>query len=134
MASSDDLMFEYLLGMGSMQPEQNELKRKQAIVEALRQSAMAPQQGQMVSGHYVAPGIGGLASQLGNAYMTKQAQDQVTQGAAGLNERQKAMLEELRRRRQQAQMSAGMYGAAPTATPSQSTDPYTQFLLNGEGA
>lgn len=96
---NDDLMFDYLVQMGAMRPEEAELKKKQAMVDALRQNAMTPQQGQMVSGHYVAPGIAGAISQLGQAYMAKQAQGNVDQGMRGFNDRQRQMLEELKRRR-----------------------------------
>ena len=108
---NDDLMFDYLVQMGAMRPEEAELKKKQAMVDALRQNAMTPQQGQMVSGHYVAPGIAGAIGQLGQAYMAKQAQGNVDQGIRGFNDRQRQMLEELKRRR-------GMGGA-----PSYSGDP-----------
>jgi hypothetical protein len=115
MANSDELMFDYLLQMGAMQPEQTELKRKQALVDALRQGSLTPQQGQMVSGHYVAPGVGGLVSQLGQAYMAKQGQQGVDQSMQALNTKQRQMLEELRRRRM-AQQSTGVApsGTAPT--------------------
>ena len=97
---NDDLMFDYLVQMGQMRPEEAELKKKQAMVDALRQNTMTPQQGQMVSGHYVSPGIAGAISQLGQAYMAKQAQGNVDQGMRGFNDRQRLALEELRRRRQ----------------------------------
>ena len=112
MATNDDLMFEYLLGMGATQPEQTELKRKQAFVDALRQNAMAAPQGQMVSGHYVAPGLAGLLGQIGTAYMAKQGQSQVDEATRGLSEKQRLMLEMLRRKRQ----------VEPVA-PSQPTNP-----------
>lgn len=96
---NDELMFDYLLGMGQMRPEQDELKRKQAMIEALRQNAMTPAQGQMVGKHYVAPGLAQVAAQLGSAYMAKQGQTGVDAGMKGMNDRQAKMLEELRKRR-----------------------------------
>lgn len=122
---NDDLMFEYLLQMGAMQPEQQELKRKQAMVDALRQGVQ-PQQGQMVSGHYVAPGWSGVASQLANAYMAKQGQGQVDQGMKGMNDRQRQMLEEMRKRRQAASAVTGQ------PMPIVNDDPYSQFRVGNE--
>ena len=96
---NDDLMFDYLVQMGAMRPEQDELKRKQAIVDALRQGAMTPMQGQMVGKHYVAPGLAQGIAQLGQAYMAKQQQNDVDATMKGFNTRQAQMLEELRRRK-----------------------------------
>lgn len=98
---NDELMFDYLLQMGAMRPEQDDLKRKQALVEALRKNAMTPMQGEMVGKHYVAPGLAQGIAQLGQAYLAKQGQGAVDQGLAGLNDRQRQMLEELRKRRKQ---------------------------------
>ena len=98
----DSLMFDYLVQMGAMRPEQDELKRKQAMVDMLRQNAMTQQQGQMIGKHYVAPGLAGAISQLGQAYMAGQGQKGVDTGMADMNARQKAMLEALRKKRQGA--------------------------------
>lgn len=98
--NNDAMLYDYLLQMGAMRPEQDELKRKQAMVDALRQGAMTPQQGQMIGKHYVGPGIAGALGQLGQAYFAKQGQAGVDQRMQGMNERQRQMLEDLRRRRQ----------------------------------
>ena len=50
---NDDLMFEYLVQMGQMRPEEAELKKKQAMVDALRKNSMSPMEGQMIGKHYV---------------------------------------------------------------------------------
>lgn len=129
---NDDLMFDYLLQMGAMRPEQDELKRKQAMVDALRSNALTPAQGQMIGKHYVGPGIGQIASQLGQAYLAKQQQGNVDQSMAGMNARQRQMLEELRRRRQMG-MQQPMPGAQ--TMPVQSgleTNPYAAFLVGNE--
>lgn len=96
----DSSMFDYLLQMGAMRPEQDDLKRKQALVDALRTNAMTPQQGQMIGKHYVGPGIAGAVSQLGQAAIASKQQGDVSQGLASMNDRQRLMLEELRKRRQ----------------------------------
>ena len=51
--NNDDLMFDYLMQMGAMQPDMLELKRKQAMVDTLRNRSMEPMQGQMVGKRYV---------------------------------------------------------------------------------
>jgi len=109
---NDDLMFDYLLQMGAMRPEQEELKRKQAMVEALRGQAMTPMQGQMVGKHYVAPGIANAIAQMGTAYMAGQQQKGVDSSVMDMNNRQRAALEEMRRRRR-PQMP-GAYGMPDT--------------------
>lgn len=96
---NDNMMFDYLLQMGAMRPEQEELKRKQAMIDALRGRAMEPMQGQMIGKHYVAPGIGNAIAQMGTAYMAGQQQKGVDAGMAGFNERQRMALENLRKRR-----------------------------------
>ncbi|NDF49376.1 MAG: hypothetical protein EB116_04705 [Betaproteobacteria bacterium] len=117
---NDDLMFDYLLQMGAMRPEQEELKRKQAMIDALRGRAMEPMQGQMVGKHYVAPGLANAIAQMGTAYMAGQQQKGVDAGMAGFNDRQRQALEDLRKRRR-AGMGGGMttpatnpYGGLPT--------------------
>ena len=117
---NDDLMFDYLLQMGAMRPEQEDLKRKQAMIDALRGRAMEPMQGQMVGKHYVAPGLANAIAQMGTAYMAGQQQKGVDAGMAGFNERQRLALEEMRKRRR-AGMGGGMtapvmdpYGGPPT--------------------
>jgi hypothetical protein len=96
---NDDAMFEYLLQMGAMRPEQDELKRKQAMVDALRKNALSPIEGQMAGKVYVAPGLGQVAAQLGQAYLAKNQQGNVDQSMQGMNARQAQMLEEMRKRR-----------------------------------
>lgn len=96
---NDDLMFEYLVQMGQMRPEEAELKKKQAMVDALRKNSLNPMEGQMVGKHYVAPGIGQALAQLGQGYMASKAQGGVDEGMRGMNDRQRMALEELRKRR-----------------------------------
>lgn len=123
---NDDLMFDYLLQMGAMRPEQDELKRKQVLVDALRKNALSPIEGQMAGKVYVAPGLGQVASQLGQAYIAKQQQGNVDQGLAGMNARQAQMLEEMRKRRKQP---ASMMDVQ---SPAAASDPYAQFSYGNE--
>ena len=116
---NDDLMFEYLIQMGQMRPEEAELKRRQAMVDALRKGAMTPMEGQMVGKHYVSPGLAGAVSQLGQAYFAGQGQKGVDAQVKDMNSRQAKALEEMRRRRMQpgmAPMPASLdpYGNLPT--------------------
>ena len=96
---NDDLMFEYLVQMGQMRPEEAELKKKQAMVDALRKNSLSPMEGQMVGKHYVAPGIGQALAQLGQGYMAGKAQGGVDEQMRGMNDRQRMALEQLRKRR-----------------------------------
>lgn len=120
----DSMMFDYLVQMGAMKPEQDELKRKQAIVDLLRNNAMTQQQGQMIGKHYVGPGLAGAVSQLGQAYLAKQGQQGVDAGMSEMNARQKALLEALRRKR-------GMGQAMPAADQ---YDPYSNLPTYGNEA
>jgi hypothetical protein len=113
---NDELMFDYLLGMGSMQPEVQDMRRRQEMITALRGKAMQAPEGQMIGKHYVPPSMVQYASQLGQGYMAGQAQGRQDKGMAGMSERQRQMLEDLRRRRQGgAKMPIGM-PAIPGAT------------------
>lgn len=120
---NDNLMFDYLLEMGAMRPEQEEMKRRQAMVEALRGSAMKPLEGQMVGKHYVAPGIANAIAQMGTAYMSGQQQKGLDARYQEMNAEQRRRLEELRRKRGMGQSTMG------TGTP---YNPYEQFAYPSE--
>jgi hypothetical protein len=89
-------MFDYLLQMGAMRPEEEELARKQAMIDALRQQSMQPMQGQMAGRVYVGPSLAQGAAQLGQAYMARKGQGKVDAGMKDFNARQKTALEMLR--------------------------------------
>jgi len=115
---NDELMFDYLLGMGAMQPEAQDMRRRQEMITALRGRAMQAPEGQMIGKHYVPPSMVQYASQLGQGYMAGQAQSQQDKGMAGMSERQRQMLEDLRRRRQGGgmnPMTSGVPSSAPMA-------------------
>lgn len=119
---NDDLMFDYLIQMGAMSPEEEELRRRQAQIDALREKSMQSPEGKMVSGHYVAPSITQYGAQLMNAYGAAKGQQGVNQGMQGMNDRQRQMLEDLKRRRKMGG------GAAPTPV---SNDPYGNLPTYG---
>lgn len=98
--NQEDLMFEYLLQMGAMRPEEIEMMRKQKQIDALREGASEQLQGQMIGKHYVAPSWTQGLAQLGKGYMAGQAQKQQDVAMRGMTDRQRQMLEDLRRRRQ----------------------------------
>lgn len=109
---NDDQIFDYLVAIGQMRPEEAELKKKQAMVDALRKGAMNPMQGEMIGKHYVGPGIAGAISQLGQAYFAGQGQQAIDTQQRDMNSRQAQLLDELRKRRRG--MSSGFAGD-PTA-------------------
>ena len=123
---NDDLMFEYLVQMGQMRPEEAELRKKQAMVDALRKTGMNTPEGQMIGKHYVAPGIGQYINQLGQGYMAGQQQGGVDKQMGDMNARQAFALNEIRRRRK-----SGMGGNMPAAV---SQDPYSNIPTYGNEA
>lgn len=123
---NDDMMFEYLVQMGQMRPEEAELKKKQAMVDALRKGSMGQMEGQMVGKHYVAPGIGQAIAQLGQGYMAAQGQKGVDSKMVDFNAKQRAALEELRKRRK-----GGMGGGMPSGGMG---NPYSAFLAEDSEA
>ena len=123
---NDDLMFEYLVQMGQMRPEEAQLRKKQAMVDALRGNAMQPLEGQMVGKHYVAPGIGQAISQIGQGYLAGKQQGGVDKQMGDMNARQAFALNEIRRRRK-----SGMGGNMPAAV---SQDPYSNIPTYGNEA
>lgn len=50
------------------QPDMQALLRRRAVMQALLQNAIGPQQGQMVSGHYIAPSLLGNLARLATGY------------------------------------------------------------------
>lgn len=96
---NDDKLFEYLISVGAMQPEEAQMMRQQNMVDQLRSSSMESPQGQMVGKHYVAPSFTQYAGQLANAYGARKGQEQLDNKYADFNTRQRAMLEALRKRK-----------------------------------
>ena len=118
---NDDLMLEYLLQMGAMQPRQAQNERKQAYVDALRERGMTSPQGQMAGRVYVAPSITQYASQLGHAYMGRKGQDALDKDYAATNQAQADMIKMLRDR-----MATRRTGTAPVT-------PQTTMGMSGKG-
>lgn len=111
--NQDEMMIEYMLQMGALQPQQVEMMRKQKQIDALRGQSMEGPQGQMIGKHYVPPSFTQYAAQLGQGYMAGQAQKGQDVKFGELNtaktKKLEDMLAELRRRR------SGQMGGAPSA-------------------
>lgn len=117
--NQDDMMFEYLIQMGAMQPEQIEMMRKQKQIDALRERSMDAPQGQMIGKHYVAPSVTQYAANALQGYMAGKQQKGQDEAMRGMTERQAAELrrmQEMRRRKQAGltnitgEMDTGNYG------------------------
>lgn len=101
MNTNNDMMYEYLMQMGAMRPEEDQMLRKQAQVDALRQQAMDPMKGTMAGRVYVAPGVGEAIAKMGTAYMAGQQQQGVDASMAGMNARRAEELRKMRERMMQ---------------------------------
>lgn len=71
---------------------QEQLDQKRQLAEMLMQQARTPQQGQMVSGHYVSPGLLGAVAPLINAFLAKKVQGDVRSGGEELRGKYNSML------------------------------------------
>jgi len=110
---NDDLMLEYLLQMGAMNPEEQRLARKQAQVTALRDQSMQPLQGGMAGRVYVGPSIAQGLAQLGQAYGARKGQQKVDEKFGEFNTKQGDMLREMQQRMLQRRAMAT--GTTPQA-------------------
>jgi hypothetical protein len=99
MNNSNDMMFDYMLQMGAIEPQQIDLARRQAMVDALRKQSMQTPQGQMVSGHYVPPSFTDYLGQLGQGYMAQRGQQDVDTRMEKLSKAQRDEIERIRRER-----------------------------------
>lgn len=71
---------------------QEQLDQKRQLAEMLMGRANTPAQGQMVSGHYVSPGLLGAVSPLINAFLAKKVQGDVRSGGEELRGKYNSML------------------------------------------
>ena len=67
----DQSQFNTLLELGALTPEEEQLMRKQAMIENLRQSSIDPMQTKMFGRVAVAPSWAEGLSKLGQAYMAR---------------------------------------------------------------
>ena len=68
-------------------PQAQQLARRQAMVNQMRQSAMTPAEGQMVGKRFVAPSPLAHLVRVGQGAMAASQQNQVDQGMQGLSDR-----------------------------------------------
>ena len=68
--------FNYMVEMGALTPQEEEVQRQQATIDALRDKSMQGQEGEMVGRTFVAPSFTQYAAQLGNAYMARKGNEQ----------------------------------------------------------
>lgn len=126
MNNSDEMMLEYLLQMQSMLPEQQQMTRRQAMVDALRKQSMTPLEGQMVGRHYVAPHLGQYLAQLGTGYLAGQGQKAQDAAFKKMTEDQRAEIEKIRNR-----VRMGQQGNMSLMTPTMPTNPMMQYGAEG---
>ena len=68
--------FAYMVEMGALTPQEEEVQRQQATINALRDKSMQGEEGRMVGNTFVAPSVTQYAAQLGNAYMARKGNEQ----------------------------------------------------------
>ena len=96
---NDQDYFDYFLEMGAMKPEDEKLKRKQAMVDYLRQSSLQAPQAQQAGRVVVAPSWTQVLGQVGQAYAARRGQKEAEQMSGDLTAQRRARLEALRARR-----------------------------------
>lgn len=96
---NENLMFDFLMQNAAMRPEEEQLARKQKMIDALRQQSMEGPQGQIVSGHYVAPSLTQYAAQMANAYGARKGQEAIDDKSGRM---QADLLRDLERKRRQS--------------------------------
>lgn len=91
--------FDYFLEMGAMRPDEDKLKRKQAMVDYLRQSSLQAPQAQQAGRVVVAPSWTQVLGQVGQAYAANRGQKEADQMYGDVNAARKARLDALRMKR-----------------------------------
>lgn len=119
---NDDAVLQYLLEMGALNPEQAKLERQRARAAALMSTPMP--QGQMVGGHYIAPGLGAsLAAGLGQVagaygdYKARQKEEE-------LEGRRRSALEALAARKARRPVNAGQGMSLPSTFTTEDLNAY----------
>jgi len=96
----DAMLFEFMMQQGLMNSDRDENRQRQALVDALRNKAATPVQGQMIGKHYVSPGLSALVNPIAQTYMANQGQADINQRSREMRDRQYRDLVDMRRRRQ----------------------------------
>ena len=103
--------FNYMVEMGAIDPQAEELQRQQAQIDMLRDKSMQGQEGRMVGNTFVAPSITQYAAQLGNAYMARKGNEEAKAGRADVAKARAAAVAKFGN--QGSETSGGMYGGFP---------------------
>jgi hypothetical protein len=91
--------FDYFIEMGAMRPEEDKLKRKQAMVDYLRQSSLQAPEAKQAGRVVVAPSWTQVLGQVGQAYAANRGQKEADAAYSDMNAARKARLEALRAKR-----------------------------------
>ena len=103
--------FNYMVEMGAIDPQEEELQRQQAQIDMLRDKGMQGQEGRMVGNTFVAPSITQYAAQLGNAYMARKGNEEAKAGRADIAKARAAAVGKFAS--QGNETSGGMYSGFP---------------------
>ena len=115
----DNMLFEYLLQQGAMRPEEEQMLRRQGVLDALRQGGMQAPQAQQAGRAIVAPSWTQGLAQLGSAAAAKYGQKKLDTQYSDYNKRRADGLNALRTR-----MSPP---AVPGAPPMEEELPFIGF-------
>lgn len=102
----DNMLFEYLVQQGSMRPEEEQLLRRQGVIDALRQNGMQAPQAQQAGRAVVAPHWSQNLAQLGSAAAAKYGQKRLDTQYDAYNKKRGDSLSSLRARMNPSPMSA----------------------------
>ena len=89
----DQSQFNTLLELGALTPEEEQLMRKQAMIEQLRQSSMEPSKTEMYGNIAVAPSWAEHLSKLGQAYMARKGFEKSGEAAKELYRKNREIIE-----------------------------------------
>lgn len=110
----DNMMFEYLVEQGSMRPEEEQMLRRQGVLDALRQQGMQAPQAQQAGRAIVAPHWTQGLAQLGSAAAARYGQKKLDSQYGAFNAKRANSLERMRNRMAGPQSSPAV-AASPDA-------------------
>jgi hypothetical protein len=114
----NQMMMEYLLEMGAMQPEQAELAKKQALVDALRQRSMQGPESRNAGRSVVAANPLEFLNQGLQGYAARKGQETSDMAMRDMSARRMKALEDMRQRMMPTTgMAPPVPGVAPAAAP-----------------
>lgn len=94
----DNMLFEYLVEQGSMRPEEEQMLRRQGVIDALRQQGMQAPQAQQAGRAIVAPSWTQNLAQLGAAGAARYQQGKLDQQYGAFNAKRGNSLNRMRDR------------------------------------